>query len=379
MEPAASDESKPAVAIYRAPLFNASETFVREHARALTRYRPLLAGRQDKGNIQPSLASSVFLPVGWLESLSASFGGLQGMARRLRAFRPRLVHAHFGPDALDAVDLSRRLEVPLIATLHGYDVSRGDRALLLSGRLSWMRYALRRGELARHGTLFLAVSEAVRKAALARGFPAERTLTHYLGVDLARFAPGSEAEPGLILHVGRLVEKKGTAILLDALARLPDARLLVVGDGPLWGALQRRAAPLGDRVRFLGNLSHEEVVQAMRRASVLATPSVTARDGDAEGLPTVVVEAAACGLPVVATRHSGIPEAVQDGATGFIVPERDADALAAKLALLLGSDDLRGRMGMAARRRAEERFDLARQTERLEALYDMVAQRAEPA
>jgi glycosyltransferase involved in cell wall biosynthesis len=227
----------------------------------------------------------------------------------------------------------------------------------------------------RHGTLFLAVSEAVRRAALERGFPPERTVTHYLGVDLARFASEGEREPGLVLHVGRLVEKKGTGVLLDAVARLPQARLVVIGEGPLRPALQRRAAAHGDRVRFLGSLPEEEVARWMRRASLLAAPSITARDGDAEGLPTVVVEAAASGLPVVATRHSGIPEAVTDAETGFLVPERDAEALADKMALLLGSGELRRRMGEAARRRARTDFDLARQTARLEAIYDRLGDR----
>ena len=111
----------------------------------------------------------------------------------------------------------------------------------------------------------------------------------------------------------------------------------------------------------------------MRRASVLAAPSLTAADGDAEGLPNVVVEAAASGLPVVGTRHSGIPEAIDDGVTGFLVPEGDAGALAARLAELLGSESLRREMGVAARRLAERKFSRQMLTERLESIYDEVA------
>jgi colanic acid/amylovoran biosynthesis glycosyltransferase len=111
----------------------------------------------------------------------------------------------------------------------------------------------------------------------------------------------------------------------------------------------------------------------MRRASVLAAPSATAADGDAEGLPNVVVEAAASGLPVVGTMHSGIPEAIEDGVTGFLVPESDAGTLAARLAGVLGSEELRRDMGAAARRLAERKFDRRILTERLEAIYDEVA------
>jgi colanic acid/amylovoran biosynthesis glycosyltransferase len=253
-------------------------------------------------------------------------------------------------------------------------VTRTDGALLRSGRLSWMRYALGKKRLQCDGALFLAVSDALRERAIARGYPEARTLTHYNGVDLDHFRPDmAPREPGLILHVARLVEKKGTKVLIDALAQLAGAKLTIIGDGPLRGALKRQAQKLGDRVRFLGALPSHEVANWMRRASVLAAPSLTAADGDAEGLPNVVVEAAASGLPVVGTTHSGIPEAVDDGVTGFLVPESDVGALAARLTNLLGSESLRRDMGIAARRLAERKFSRQMLTEQLETIYDEVA------
>ncbi len=123
---------------------------------------------------------------------------------------------------------------------------------------------------------------------------------------------------------------------------------------------------------FAGALPQDDIADLMRRATVLAAPSQTAPDGDAEGLPNVVVEAAASSLPVVATPHSGIPEAVIDGETGFLVPEGDTGALAARLSALLGAEDLGRAMGDAARRLAEQRFDHRRQAERLETLYDQL-------
>jgi glycosyltransferase involved in cell wall biosynthesis len=314
----------------------------------------------------------MILPAGTADRLLFSARGRGGrIEARLRAAGPKLIHAHFGTDGLKVLPLARALGVPLITHLRGYDVTLSKAALIRSGRPTWIRYALGRRRLMRGGDLFLAVSDALRAQAIALGYPAERTLTHYNGVDLDRFYPGEGLrEPGLVLHVGRLVEKKGTAVLIEAMAGLDDARLVVIGDGPLRGALERRA---GSSVRFLGALPPDEVAEWMRRASVLAAPSLTARDGDAEGLPNVVVEAAASGLPVVATHHSGIPEAVTDGETGLLAPEGDAAALAERLGTLLGSDELRRAMGAAARRLAEERFDRARLTARLEAIYDEVA------
>jgi len=363
-------DERPVAAIFRSPLFNASETFVQAHAAGLRRYQPLLIGLEHKGHARPDLAGRIVAAPAVSGLALKLFGAAGTLASRLAPAAPSLVHAHFAPDGLLALPLARALGVPLVTTLHGYDIGRGRAAMLASGRLSWMRYALLRRRLIERGDLFLAVSEAVRAAALAQGFPAGRTRTHYLGVDLSRFAGPAAPEPGLVLHVGRLVEKKGTAVLIAAMARLPEARLAVIGDGPLRGALERQAAALGGRVRFLGALPSDAIAGWMARAWLLAAPSVTARDGDAEGLPTVIAEAAAAALPTVGTRHAGIPEAIVDGETGFLAAERDAEALAARIAELLASLALRDRMGAAARRLAVARFDGARQNARLEDIYD---------
>jgi glycosyltransferase involved in cell wall biosynthesis len=346
------------------------------------RYRPLLAGLEDKGNIPAQLRGSTYLPANIRQRVSGRLGILDWLADRMRHENPMVVHAHFGTDGLTALDLARRLRVPLVTTLHGYDVSRSRRALLLSVRLSWIRYALGRERLMRNGDLFLAVSDAVRASALKAGYPAERTLTHYIGVDLQAFPFSATHDETTILHVGRLVEKKGTALLLTAFARVraefPHAGLVIIGDGPLRSQLERMAGRLGvsESVRFLGAQSPAQVAAWMRRAAILAVPSVTARDGDAEGLPTVIPEAAAAGLPVVGSDHSGIPEAIDDGRTGFVVPEGQVEALSARMSELLASPGLRRSMGIAARGLAESRFDRKSQIERLEQLYDTASKRA---
>ena len=369
--------SRLAIALFRAPVFNPSETFIQAQAIALTRYRALIVGLESKGHVAPELAGRLFLPRSTGERLAfAWLGRVQAMAERLAPRDPALVHAHFGTDGVAALPLARALGVPLVTTLHGFDVSRSRRRLILSGRAAWMRYALAWRRLMAEGALFLAVSDAVRSLALARGFPAERTVTHRIGVDLGRFRPGGEPEPDLVLHVGRLVEKKGSAGLIEAFPRLlghrPEARLVILGDGPLRAELEQQVRRLGlDRaITFLGARPPGEVVDWMRRAWVLAAPSVTARDGDREGLPTVIVEAAASGLPAVVSDHGGNAEAVIDGRTGFVTPERDAAALADRLADVLGSPDLRRAMSLEARRLAERDFDLARQTALLEDHYD---------
>jgi colanic acid/amylovoran biosynthesis glycosyltransferase len=371
---APSPDARPAVAVFRAPLFNASETFVRSHLAGLRRYRPVAVGLVAKGEA----GAPRFLLTASERLALTLLGRAGGVAARLRAQAPALVHAHFGTDGLLALPLAEALAVPLVTTLHGYEVSRTRARMLASGRLSWMRYALLERRLIERGGLFLAVSEAVHRRALAAGYPAGRVITHPNGVDTGFFRPSGEPpEPGLILHVGRLVEKKGTAALLDAVAGMEGARLVIVGDGPLRPSLERRARSLGleARVHFAGAQLPAEVLRWMQRAWLLAAPSVTARDGDSEGLPTVLCEAAAAGLPAVATRHSGIPEAVSEGETGLLSPERDVGLLARNLSLLLASPRMRDSMASAARLRALDRFDLARQIERLEGYYDYLTGR----
>lgn len=370
----ASEDQRPVVAVVRAPVFNASETFVRRQIMGLTRYRPVVVGLEDKGNVPEGLAP--ILPAGVLEALGARLLGHWGsIETRLKDAAPRLIHAQFGTDGVLALPLARRLGVPLVTTLRGYEVTRSRANLLASLRPSWMRYALREARLARSGALFLAVSEALRVQAIARGFPAERTLTQYNGIDLARFRPQGRPREAVVLHVARLVEKKGTAVLLRAFVQVADrAELVILGDGPLRPALERQAAQLGiaAKVRFMGHQDAEAVAEWLQRAAVLAAPSLTARSGDAEGLPNSVVEAIASGVPVIGTDHAGIPEAVIDGANGFLCPEGDDALLAVRLADLLGSSELRERMGQAGRALAEERFDAARQNRLLEERYDAV-------
>lgn len=371
-------DRRPVVAVFRSTAFNASERFIQAQACALGRYRPVVTAFRHTAHLEPQLARDALAPWRGRDALMLRWLGHAGtLADALAAHRPVLVHAHFATDGLIALPLARRLGAPLITHLRGYDVSVRPARMLASGRLSWMRLALLERRLKAEGDLFLAVSEALRRQAIARGYPAGRTFTHYNGVDLARFHPAPErAEPGLVLHIGRLVEKKGTSHLLRAFAevrrRHPHARLVIIGEGPLRGSLERLASELGlgGAVRFLGAQPQAAVRDWMARAWTLAAPSLAGRNGDSEGLPNVVVEALASALPSVAYAHAGIPEAVIDGRTGLLAPEGEAAALAVRLGEMLASSDLRGRLAVSARALAEGRFDAQRQAARLEAHYD---------
>ncbi len=232
------------------------------------------------------------------------------------------------------------------------------------------------------GTLFLAVSEFIRWQMLARGYPPERTRVHYIGVDTVKFSPPPDEarrEP-LVVFVGRLVEKKGCEYLIRAMAEaapaLGETELVVIGDGPLRASLETLAKEKLRRYRFLGVQSPEQIRDWLGRARLFSMPSVEANSGDSEGFGIVFLEAQSMGVPVVSFRHGGIPEAVADGVTGLLSDERDWRGLAANLAELCKDDARWSIMSRAARQRTVEQFDLARQTQALEAIYNETVARA---
>jgi colanic acid/amylovoran biosynthesis glycosyltransferase len=293
---------------------------------------------------------------------------------RLEGRSPSLLHAHFGTSAVNALPLQQRLGLPLLVTFHGYDAT--QRSDLSNGLMAW-RYGRRRSSMVERADVLLAVSDHIRRRVIGLGVPEERVQTHYIGVDLSRFSPAplAEREP-VVLGVGRFVEKKGFEHLIDAMAvaqrSLPELELVLIGSGEDEAKLRARAAAKLNSFRIFGPCSQEEVTGWMRRARVLAAPSVTDRAGNTEGLPITILEALASGLPVVASRHAGIPEAVIEGESGFLVEERDSAALAERILDLARDDVGWTALSASCRRTAEQSFDLAAQTRKLEGLYARV-------
>ncbi|UWP83031.1 glycosyltransferase [Dactylosporangium fulvum] len=287
-----------------------------------------------------------------------------------------VLHAHFGVEGVYITPTAKALGVPLVTTLHGFDVTIAKKQLLASKKPSWVNYVTWRKSLFDTAAVFICVSEYIRRRAVEWGYPAERTVVLPIGVDTDLIKPVPFVETPRIVHIARLVEVKGTADLLQAFATvrraIPAAELVIVGDGPLRAQLGALATQLGvsEAVRFLGAQPHAEVLAQVSAAQMLCLPSATASNGAQEGLGMVLLEAAASGRPVVGTDHGGIPEAVVDGVNGYLVPERDPAALAERLITLLVNPDLGERFGAAGRAMVEHRFDLRAQTAKLESLYE---------
>ena len=276
-------------------------------------------------------------------------------SRVAAAPRADVLHAHFGPVGamVEALRTSGSVDAPLVTTFYGYDVSRTPAATY--------------GRLFHRGDAFLVLGASMRRRLIEMGAPEERVHVHPLGVDLARFTPsrGDRAPRDSLelLSVARLVPKKGIEHALRAVARVargrPEVRYTIVGDGPLRGELESlaRTLDLGSAVRFTGWLTRPDVLRIARDADLLLAPSITAADGDAEGTPVAILEGAALGLPIVASRHAGIPDVVVEGETALLVDEGDVHGLANAIDGLV-DPAVRRRMGEAGRALVEQRHDI---------------------
>jgi glycosyltransferase involved in cell wall biosynthesis len=368
------------VLIYRDHLLRYSEIWVRSQGEALRDFRAYYAGSKNRNDVEMPrdrtflvnnggphgrAAEGVFKILGWAPQLRRWAEGLA----------PALVHAHFGVDGALVAPLANALGVPLVVTFHGYEATMRDEYAARSFYLH-RKYVRRREALARDGSLFIAVSRFVRSALLAQGYPPERTVAQYIGVDTERFIPDPSVERSdTVLFVGRFDVLKGGEFVIRAMAEVeravPGAELVMIGDGPARAELEALAAQIVPRCRFLGFQPQDAIKSWLNRARVLCVPSITIETGQAEAFGLVFLEAQAMGVPVVSFASGGIPEAVAHGATGFLAPERDWRALAGYMVRLLEDRDLWQAMSGAGSERVRTEFDLKSLTRGLEDLYRM--------
>jgi glycosyltransferase involved in cell wall biosynthesis len=351
-----------------------SETFIYEQLIRAERTRPFVCARRALSGVERDFPFERVCSLGqWEEIFFKLTRRSPTFSRFLRQNEIRLLHAHFGVNGAHALELADELGVPLVVSFHGHDVA----GLLPKNRYKrrYFQYQMLRERLWQRADLLLAASKDLAERLVhEHGAPKDKLVVHELGVDLARFRYHERTKPErLVLSVGRLVEKKGLRYGIEAFARAfpkGDARYEIIGEGPLLGELRELVTKLGveGQVSFLGALSHQRVHERMLAADVLSLPSVTGADGDLESGVLVAKEAAATGLPVVGSRHGGIPEIIDDGVTGYLVEERAVADFADRLRVVVGDDALRWRLGTAAAARVARDYDAVRQNARLESL-----------
>ncbi len=367
------------VLVYRDRIVPKSEAhFLRRQYVGFDRLEPVWIGcRTDDGlsdlGVAPLIIGEGQLFGGLTRQLFKQFG-LVTSAARLQRLRPRVLHAHFGRGGALALPIARTLGIPLVVTYHGGDASKDKH---YRPRPLPTIYQRRLTALQNQAAAIICVSDYVREVLLRRGFPEAKLHVLRYGVEVASsdplLEPGPDAE---ILFAGRFVEKKGIRYLIEA-ARLWRAQgirrpLALIGTGPLEAELRAQAAGI-EGVSFLGWQSNEAVRSRMARAFAVCVPSIVAAAGDAEGLPNVVLEAFAAGVPVIGTAEGGILEAIEHDENGLLVPPGDAAAIADAVMQLHADPERRRRLGRGARRHAIDRFSAVAQSRRLEDLLLSVA------
>ncbi len=359
----------------------------------LTPHAPEVEARWDDGGVDVRsfrYAPERFELLGYSRSLSADETMRVGAAavtplyllaaraavkRSLKEGGYDLLHAHWVvPNALVGGPLSRR--IPLAVGLHGSDVFMAERRELRP----FVRRALART------TVLTGCSPELVDRVCAIGFDRERSHVIPYGVNVEEFSPDPSRRsiwrerlgiPGaatVVVSVGRMVSKKGYGFLLEALPGLlerhPDAHFVLGGAGDLLADFQERTAAWSDRVHLPGLVLRDVLPDLYRAADVFVLPAVHDRKGNVDGLPNVILEAMASGLPVVASGISGIPLAVTDGLNGRLVPEQEPEPLAAALSELIADRELSRKMGTASRERAERELTWDAVAARYRAAYE---------
>lgn len=334
-----------------------SETFIQRHVQDLLPGATLaIGGPPGPDTIRDWDADGPLVDLG-------AMSDLRSVGRWIRDYGVQVLLGEYLDASLAWLGLAQELSLRFFAHAHGYDVSRCLREPV--HRREYLRY--------REAAGVITMSEWSRARLIDLGLPPDRIHVIPYGVDV----PDAVAERPLregatVLAVGRMVAKKAPIVTLDAFRRagqaLPGLRFDYVGAGPLRPAVLQFVAAfgLGDRVLLHGGQPNATVRRLMDTADIFVHHGMTDPDtGDEEGLPVVILEAMAAGLPVVASRHAGIPEAVEDGVTGLLVDEGDSRGMADRIEQLARDRALRLRMGLAGWARARDCFSWSRERDDL--------------
>ncbi|AJQ99758.1 Colanic acid biosynthesis glycosyl transferase WcaL [Enterobacteriaceae bacterium bta3-1] len=376
------------VVVLRTKLLPFSETFIKEQVLSYEKWSPILLGQfQIKGglNLEPCNYITFEKKLNRFTTLKRNFCKFLNLSLRsdetiLRQLSPDLIHVHFGVDAVINWPVLKKFDIPIVITLHGYDINikkewwhNGYEGIHLK------KYPEKLLDIAKKSNVsFIAVSNAIKDQAIAFGIPNNKIHISYIGIDTSSFRKSLNPFNcrSQILFIGRLVEKKGCEILLNAFSKIkeqhPEVELKIIGTGPLEYQLKELANKLKIKAIFTGTCTKQEIISELSKSAVLCLPSIRARNGDAEGFGLVLLEAAACGVPTVTSAFGGAKEGIVDGITGFSFPERDSTKLAQKLHLLLSNPELMETMGNNGRMFVEENFSIEKCTRSLEDIYDQL-------
>jgi colanic acid/amylovoran biosynthesis glycosyltransferase len=296
--------------------------------------------------------------------------------RYLQEQKVKVLHFHYGTDASIFWRVMRDSGLPSVVSFYGYDCSSFPSRFYGLGR------RILRQRVFRYASCVTAMSEDMKNDLTAIGCPHKKIIIHYHGIDVKKF-PGKKLRenksPGItILTAGRLDEKKGHSFLLKAIEEIKkegksDVKWIIAGDGKQHVALARQInrSIIRENIEMTGSYPYNSEVLSnlFGAADIYIQPSITANDGDKEGIPGTLVEAMAAGMPVISTNHAGIPSIIQSGVNGLLVNEWDVEGMKESILLLSADPSLRSKLGTNAQKYAVEQLDVEDKETELEKIY----------
>lgn len=364
------------ICIARSERNSYSETFIRDQLTGLSKLADVysihtsrLPERAEDGTLLSPFAFWLLHKlVKSVTGIRNNFFSHYGLKKFLTTNKIDVVLANYGLTAAHLMPVCKILNIPVVVIFHGHDA--GDKTLVRA-------YRSRYQQLFSYAAAIVAVSHDIRNKLIALGAHPEKVTVISCGVDTQKFTPAPQPKDKIFLSVARFVEKKGPLYTIRAFhevwKKYPHARLVMAGaHSGLYKKCRQLTESLDmhEAVSFPGILTHDAVVQWMNKSFAFVQHSVTAPNGDTEGTPVGILEAAAAGLPVVSTIHGGIPQAVRDGVTGLLVKERDVSAMANSMIRLIENPALVSAMREAARKHVVEQYDQQRQ---ITTLFNVIA------
>jgi glycosyltransferase involved in cell wall biosynthesis len=292
---------------------------------------------------------------------------LIGLSSQLEAFRPDVVHAesHLFLPTFQAIKKAKKMNLACLVTVHGLYAERGK-------ALNFIQFAYLRTMglfIFKRTDRVICLTQSEANEVIKYGCAAEKVRVIPNAIDIERFAPGIEREGKLIVWVGRFVIEKGLEYLVKAAEKIAkkmnNTNFLLIGYGPLKGKIEQliHERGLSNTIRIIGPLSRNQIASILGKATLFAFPSLR------EGLPLSVLEAMACGTPVVGSDIPGVRSIITNGQNGLLVSPRNPEALANAIWILLEDESLRKRLGQNARRTVEEKYNWNTVLSMLEEVY----------
>ncbi len=359
---------------------NYSETFIWQYLNHLSNVKPIVFCKDIQNIDQFFLKNGDVIRFGaprysfswWINQLHKRILGVPNGAirRSIRKKNVKLLHAHFGMNGAAYIDVVESLDLPLITSFYGADAS---------NRNVIERYRENYKKLFKYGSIFLTEGPTLKQKLIELGCQSRKIHIQHIAIDVEKYPfrirSWKTSKKINLLFVGRIIEKKGLGYALEAFIKVVKKypiQFRIIGDGLLKKELQNKCYELGIEkdVTWLGILPHKEVIRELDLSDILIHPSITARNGDSEGgAPTIILEAQACGVPILATTHADIPYVTVEGKSALLSPEKDVKILVDNLDFLLSNPNIWKNMGKTGHDFVEENHNILKEVINLENIY----------